>query len=203
MASMRITIIRHGEKPNDGGDPPISVLTVDDVGVNNLNTRGWQRAGALVRFFAPHGGDHADRPASLFAAQADQSSPSLRTQQTIQPLAEFLGAHDAAGDASAPMPITTPALPDGVGPAATAILEGASPVLVCWEHKNIAKLVGAITGDATLAPHWSGDRFDVALVLEQHHGAWSLTQTPQLLLAGDSSKPLRARKEKDGVMEDR
>lgn len=203
MASTRITIIRHGEKPDDQSAPPISVLTAGDKGVNNLDTRGWQRAGALVRFFAPHGGDHADRPAALFAAQAGGPFTSLRTQQTIQPLAEFLGTYDPAEDETVPMPITAPALPDDVVTAATAILKGESPILVCWEHKNIAKLVAAITGNVTLAPHWSGNRFDMALVLEQHHGAWSLTQRPQLLLAGDSSKPLRARKEKDGVTEDR
>ena len=183
MAPHRIMIIRHGEKPDDALDPPISVMTPGDTGLNNLTPRGWQRSGALVRFFAPQGGDHADRPAALFAAQATTASPSVRTQQTLAPLAAFLG-----------LTVGLPAPPEGTDDAATAILAGPDIVLVAWEHKNIAKLVKALTGDPTLAPHWSGSRFDMVLVLQRPDGPWRLTQVPQMLLAGDSKEPLRARK---------
>lgn len=188
MSKQTISIIRHGEKPEvqDDGSvvPPLSVLTAGDTGKDDLSPRGWQRAGALVRFFAPRGGDHAERPAALFAAQADSRFTSLRTQQTIAPLAALLNLDP-----------THPAPPDDVTTAATAILAAESPVLVCWEHKNIARLVTAITGNATLAPHWSGKRFDMVLVLEHHGGAWTLTQVPQDLLAGDSKEPLKPRRD--------
>ena len=187
MSKQIINIIRHGEKPEVQDDgtvvPPLTVLAPGDSGKNDLSPRGGQRAGALVRFFAPHGGDHVDRPAALFAAQANGQFTSLRTQQTIAPLAALLK-----------LVPTYPAPPDGVADAATVILAAASPTLVCWEHKNIAKLVTAITGNASLAPHWSGKRFDMVLVLERDDAAWTLTQVPQRLLDGDSTDPLKPRK---------
>ena len=182
MAPTRIMIIRHGEKPDDGADPPISAMAKGDTGGDNLSPRGWQRAGALVRFFAPRG-DHDARPDALFAATADAGFTSLRTQQTLAPLADFLG-----------VPVALPAPPTGVEAAASAVLATAGIALVAWEHRNIAKLVSAITGDDTLAPHWSSSRFDVMLVLERRKKSWDLTQVPQMLLAGDTKKPLRARR---------
>ena len=187
MPPTRIMIIRHGEKPEVQDDgtvvPPLTVLADGDSGKDDLSPRGWQRSGALARFFAPNGGDPGTRPTALFAAQVSEQFTSLRTQQTIAPLAALLHL----------VPIC-PAPPDGVDSAAKAILAAVSPALVCWEHKNIAKLVAAITGNASLAPHWSGKRFDMILVLEHHDGAWILTQVPQKLLSGDSDEPLKPRK---------
>ena len=55
MNSAHVMIIRHGEKPS--ADGTIAGVTTDgDADPNELSVRGWQRAGALVRFFAPIAG---------------------------------------------------------------------------------------------------------------------------------------------------
>ena len=55
----RIMVIRHAEKPDEHG----RVGGVDPAGKADehaLSPLGWQRAGALVRFFAPRDGQFAD-----------------------------------------------------------------------------------------------------------------------------------------------
>jgi hypothetical protein len=52
MSARKIMIIRHAEKP----DPSANIVGVTeggDVDKDDLTVRGWQRAGALVRFFNP------------------------------------------------------------------------------------------------------------------------------------------------------
>jgi hypothetical protein len=69
--------------------------------------------------------------------------------------------------------------------AAEAVLAKQGIGLVCWEHHNIKILLGKITQGTVAAPHWYGSRFDIVLVLDHANGVWTLTQVPQLLLAGD------------------
>ena len=48
----KLMVIRHAEKP----DRQAGILGVTEAGVadtNELTTKGWQRAGAFVRFFNP------------------------------------------------------------------------------------------------------------------------------------------------------
>ena len=68
MPATKIMLIRHAEKPDDkdGGVDPKG-----DLEKHDLIVRGWQRAGALVQFFAnprdPNG--PIKRPATIFATQ--------------------------------------------------------------------------------------------------------------------------------------
>ena len=72
MAPAKVMLIRHAEKPDGTGN----VMGVSELGLphpRQLSVRGWQRAGALVRFFAPAGGNFADgiaTPSAIFALQA-------------------------------------------------------------------------------------------------------------------------------------
>ena len=178
----KIMIIRHAEKPTpDGAFRGVSICGSHDR--HDLSVRGWQRAGALVRFFAPHGGSPAppiSTPQSIFASAATPASPSLRAKHTVSPLAEVLGlavhAYHPDGDE------------DGV---AASILTAASPVLIAWHHHSIPELVRAIAGDVDgCPPAWPDDRFDLVWILEQTADErWSFSQAVQRLLAYDPVEP--------------
>jgi hypothetical protein len=94
-------VIRHAEKPED------AIQGVDINGLNDkesLTVKGWQRAGALARFFAPLKADQlrsgVAQPKFLFASgpvgkkekKAGNGSKSERPEQTLMPLSELLGA---------------------------------------------------------------------------------------------------------------
>jgi broad specificity phosphatase PhoE len=178
MPPTRIMLVRHAEKPEK-----------DDEGVGSegrhdsrdLVVRGWQRAGALARFFAPVEGRwrHAgiEPPRRIFAASG-AGGRSKRSHETATPLADLvrIDIDDAysTGDE---------------GALAATIMSGEGPVLVVWEHKAIAAIVDRLTGGAVKAPAWPDDRFDMVLVLDRRGEGWRLTQVPQLLLAGDSATP--------------
>jgi len=67
------------------------------------------------------------------------------------------------------------------------------PVLVAWEHKAIIDIANALMGGPGETPRsWPDDRFDLVWVLEKSgtETAWRFHQVPQLLFAGDSSRPI-------------
>jgi hypothetical protein len=183
MAPLKVMIIRHAEKPL--GDEAGVGLT----GVSNdqaLSVRGWQRAGALVRFFAPKDGRFCQRrpacPSRIFAAGVGPDSESKRHILTAGPLAELLSS-----------PIDRSFLKHQTEELADAIRNCAGAVLVVWEHKGIPRLIELITDHSLQAPMWPDDRFDMVVILDRLVGGWSMTQTPQLLLAGDTDEHLEAR----------
>lgn len=76
---------------------------------------------------------------------------------------------------------------------AKAAVAATGPVLICWEHEDIPDIVNAIVGNNTTCPQkWDGSRFDLVWVLDRRtaNDGWDFTQVPQLLLAGDSAKPV-------------
>ena len=177
----KIMIIRHAEKHQHG---------IHDRGVtedgrpahHELTVRGWQRAGALVSYFAPHNAPPKDSPIqtphSIFASNATKQSPSLRAMHTAGPLAAALGIavnHDFAEDQE-------PAL-------AAAVMTAPSPVLIVWHHGHIARLVKEIAGQQVKCPlHWPDERFDLVWILESHPahgGGWRFSQCTQCLLPDD------------------
>jgi hypothetical protein len=174
----RIMIIRHGEKHNGGHDRGVSIDGLHTK--HELTVRGWQRAGALVRFFAPVGGmaqgSAISTPRSIFASAPTPQSPSLRPTHTVKLLAELLeigiNNHHACGDEAG---------------LAGAVLAAASPVLIAWHHSHIRDIVAAITGGTVACPEqWPEDRFDVVWVLDRDEGGpWRFTQVPQQLFAND------------------
>ena len=177
----KIMIIRHAEKPGEGGAG--HGVSIDGEHIKHeLTVRGWQRAGALVRYFDPVGGHPLGAtlatPKSIFASAAIEGSPSRRAQHTVEPLATALrlpvNAAYANGEETA---------------VAAALLEAEAPVLIAWHHNHIGLLVKAIAGEFFPCPkHWPDERFDVVWILEAKTtaGPWTLSQQAQYLLPGDS-----------------
>jgi hypothetical protein len=188
MASAtKIMLIRHAEKP-DG-----TVQGVDLGGSNGpefLVVQGWQRAGALVRFFAPSSAQFQrpgiDQPQSLFASgpvskkekQAGNGSKSYRPEQTITPLSQFLGNAVALNLNFAQGEETQ---------VAEAAVASGGVALIAWQHEDIPAIADTILGQTGVVPSkWPGDRFDVVWVFDlQANGQYSFSQVPQMLLAGD------------------
>ena len=88
-------LIRHAERPS--ADKSIRGVTPEGVkNKEELTVRGWQRAGALVRFFAPRDNRFVHRaiarPEILFACKAGPAAPSLRPQHSLLPLVSLLEA---------------------------------------------------------------------------------------------------------------
>ena len=176
----RIMIIRHAEKHTENGSEHGVNIEGHHV-KHELTVRGWQRAGALVPYFAPPGGMPADSristPRSIFASAATALSPSLRAQHTVAPLAAVLGipvdSHHAEGEEAA---------------TAIAALAAPMPVLIAWHHSHIILLAKAIAGEQLACPAtWPDDRFDVVWVLDRDGPAdpWRFSQVPQRLFAHD------------------
>lgn len=183
MPSQRIMVIRHGEKPSDDG----SVRGVDLAGSpdsNELSVRGWQRAGALVGFFAARSNAEQlspiEEPLFLFAPGATEKAPSVRAEHTLVPLAERLGK-----------PIATEFSKGDEVALVSAISKLSGPVLVAWEHKAIVDIGNALMGASDRTPQsWPEDRFDIVWVFDREGSSWRFRQVPQLLLAGDRPDPI-------------
>ncbi len=181
----RLMIIRHAEKPSEG--PQGRGVSFDgDHDKHELTIRGWQRAGALVRFFSPlppgASSPLISEPRSIFAAAAVRGSPSVRSQHTVEPLAEMLGLKVCCAYAE-----------DQEAGLAQAMLKARSPVLTAWHHKHIPPLVRALAGEAFAFPAcWPDERFDVVWVLDREGpGApWRFAQVTQRLLPGDLDDPI-------------
>lgn len=172
----KIFLIRHAEKPV----PELGIGGVDYLGVpdkRSLSVRGWQRAGSLVRFFAPlHGQAVAgliERPDTLYAA-----SPSTKSQRPVQTLLD-VSQHlklpvrqefDSGADERR--------LLDAMKSAATV-------ALVSWRQDSMASLGRLLMDDDAPVPEWDKSRFDVVWVFSRERRGWHFSQLPQLLLPGD------------------
>jgi hypothetical protein len=181
MAPSRIMFIRHAEKP---GEPPCtSDKGVDANGTTDkesLAVRGWQRAGALAHFFSSN---KKLRPDLIFASREGVGSKSFRPQETVTPLAKLLGFTKRDG-------LVFTHLKDQLEPLINDVMTRKGKVLVAWEHTLIPKLVGLLPDPPKVPQKWPGKRFDVVWVLDRKSSGWKFRQIPQLLLAGDSDKPI-------------
>jgi hypothetical protein len=183
MPANKIMLIRHAEKPegNDAG-----VTAEGKQSDEELIVRGWQRSGGLVRLFAPRDGKFVDphlaQPKIIFASGTGKHSESLRPQHTVLELATLLG-----------LTLQTKYPKGDEADLAKAAVAATGPVLIAWEHEAIPDIVNAIVGNNTTCPQkWHGSRFDLVWVLDaKPGGGWSFTQVPQLVLAGDSDKPIK------------
>jgi hypothetical protein len=181
----KIMIIRHGEKP----DKKQAVKGVSQAGSKDkqeLSTRGWQRSGALVRFFNPVKGATCPHPAlarpdMILAEDPKGHIKSERPLHTVSALAESLRKkvvrRYTKGQEQALVKFVT-AQP-GV-------------VLISWEHKAIIDIANLLLGDNRSCPQeWRGKRFDLVWIFDRKKSGWKLTQVPQLLLPGDSPRLLK------------
>ena len=181
MPAAKIMLIRHAEKPNgDGGGPGLMPNGVENP--RALTLTGWKRANALVGLFNPPDGalprPPLAKPMSLFASGSD----SLRPKQTLAPLATALN-------------LSIRTFLKGQEPELVAAVKASEdPVLISWQHEALPTIAGLICGGADgVPPSWPGHVYDLVWVLDlQPSGAWSFTQVPELIMPGDSEKPIGA-----------
>jgi hypothetical protein len=178
MQAAKIMLIRHAEKPKDGGGPGLMPSGVESP--RALTLTGWQRANALARLFNPPAGapprPPLATPRSLFAS----GSESLRPKQTIAPLACSLN-------------LSIRTFPNGHESELVAAAKNAEdPVLISWRHQAIPDIAALIRGVADgLPPKWPGHVYDLVWVFDlQPSGAWTFTQTAQGVIAGDPGQPI-------------
>jgi hypothetical protein len=184
MPPAKIMVIRHAEKPSDDGSI-VGVTAQGSQDPEELVVRGWQRSGALVRFFAPPSAAFANpglaTPGTIFASAVGHHSNSLRPQHTVLELATVLSLqlvlqHKKGEEAALVADVLGR---DGV-------------VLIAWEHEAIPDIGNLILGNAATVPQiWPGDRFDLVWIFDFQAAAWRFTQVPQLLLSGDSPAPIQ------------
>ncbi|QGZ60192.1 phosphoglycerate mutase family protein [Paraburkholderia acidiphila] len=183
MRPDRIMFIRHAEKPTP--DEGIGIEADGKPDAESLCVRGWQRAGALARFFCPIEKAHAAqlKPATVFAAGAGPSSKSKRSMQTVTPLVSLLRV-------ASQVDYVDTYLKDDGRALMTDVLTRAGVVLIAWEHKVLPPLIGHLPRAPTVPAAWPDDRFDVVWIFDRAGESWSFSQLPQLLLAGDSTTPI-------------
>lgn len=180
MPRAQVLIIRHAEKPVDGG--PQGVDHHGRPSPHGLIPRGWSRAGALaVRLDRAGGpGDPLARPARVFAAATSPAHPSDRSRQTAKPVADRLGVplhhHLGRGDEEH---------------LAREILASTDDALVVWDHGHIPTLVRAFPlADGVVVPQaWPEDRFDLVWVLSPDDDCYRFSVVAQDVLAGDAPAP--------------
>ncbi|MCX4695577.1 hypothetical protein [Streptomyces sp. NBC_01408] len=167
-----VMVIRHAEKPYAGA-------TGEDEEGNEdpgyLAGRGWRRAEELPRLFQQSRGSVLPRPAAVFAAGGRAGAPE-RCRQTVTALATALRT-PVRGEFAV-----------GAEPAlARAALAAATPVLICWEHSGIPRLVRALGAHEVLGvPSAWPDRYDLVWMFTRRQGRWSFRELPQELLPGDA-----------------
>jgi broad specificity phosphatase PhoE len=139
MPATKIMVIRHAEKPSDDG----SVLGVSPAGKVDpeaLSVRGRQRAGAVVRLFAPLQNAFVDRrlttPRVIFASGLAKHSKSLRPQQTVAELAAVLAL---------PLVLDFPKGDEAALVAKATATDGV--VLIAWEHEALPDIANRILGN--------------------------------------------------------
>jgi len=189
MTRQTILIIRHGEKPGNGGASGVDAAGNPDA--KSLTPLGWERAGAWTALFAPPLGPPTalPQPTAIFASalarredlEKGVGGRSRRPLETVAGLAARLGLdvdqHLTKGQERDLASVL--ARIDGVA-------------LVCWQHETIAAIVRALAPDARVPENWPGDRFNVIFRLERSDrtAAWTFRQLAPVMLAGDKPDPL-------------
>ncbi|MFN4173723.1 MAG: hypothetical protein ACK4HV_01280, partial [Parachlamydiaceae bacterium] len=157
-------IIRHAEKPNDG---------------IHLNTRGWERAYALVPFFSERDEFIVyGKPYAIYAMGQNRENSSVRPIETVQLLASTLN-----------IPLITSFKHFEYKEMVDEILnrpdyEGKS-ILISWEHKSINDIAKALGVKGELKK-WKGAIYDRVYKLTFKNGEVKFEDLPQRLLFGDS-----------------
>jgi hypothetical protein len=175
----KVIIIRHAEKPAEGVADGVDMAGNPDP--HSLTPAGWQRAGALVRFFAPRTGQGVlpvSTPDAIFAAGVGPGRPSKRAIQTAWPLASFLARERA-------VPFVASHLKDDLDALAEDVLARSGCVLLVWEHKMMAALVHRLTSGAHRLAPWDSECFDGIWLLDRSGSGWAFSQASQHLLPAD------------------
>jgi broad specificity phosphatase PhoE len=178
-------IIRHGEKPDDKATGA-AAKGVDANGVaddSSLTTVGWDRAHRLVDLFDPAGGavrPGLARPATIYAAGANDEGEGKRTRETVTPLAEKLG-----------LTVNTAYGKGDEEKLVEHVLTQPGPTLISWQHGEIPSMAEAFPGVSPAPPsEWPDDRFDVVWILTKTDTGWHFAQLPELVLPQDQAAVL-------------
>jgi hypothetical protein len=176
----KIMIVRHGEKP-DKSDRIHGVDAAGEHDKNELSPKGWQRSGALIRFFNPLNGQFQNpalaKPTAILAAAPSGHAQSLRSRNTVQALADSMHVH-----------INLKHSKGEEKKLVDDLLATPGVVLIAWEHKAIIDVANQILGNDQSSPQrWPDSRFDLVWVFDQqpHPPGWKFAQVPQMLLPTD------------------
>lgn len=174
-----VVLLRHAEKP-EGDQRGVDERGHEDAGA--LSVRGWQRAGALVRWLVPlHRPAPFGLPAGLWAAPSTPAHPSRRPALTLMPLGQWLSE-----------PVRTELDVHDLDAAAAALLAEPGTQVVSWRHDDLPALAVAIARRVGVSavgvpPQWPRDCFDQAWVFErQPTPPWLFGSVAQQLLDGDA-----------------
>jgi hypothetical protein len=138
----------------------------------------------LVQFFAnpPDPNSPIKRPATIFATEPATGSESMRPLHTVTPLKQWLNISiDSTIAEGSEQDLVTKAIAyNGV-------------VLVAWHHEKIPVIANLILQNQSAPQKWPGDRFDVVWIFTRAaaNAPWTYSQTPQLLLSGDSPNVIK------------
>jgi hypothetical protein len=160
-----VVMIRHAEEPEEG---------------TGLNTRGRERARALVGFFKSNSAmKRLGAPVALYAAAQRSEDTSNRSVETLRPLARALD-----------LEINEDYTKKEYEEAAEEILEDEKydgrTVVICWTHKQMAEFAEELGYEDP--DEWDGDVYDRAWVLTFRGENVTLKDIPQNLLDGDSEE---------------
>jgi hypothetical protein len=175
-----VMVIRHAEKP-EGKKPGFDAQGREDD--SSLTRTGWDRAHRLVDLFAPAQGSPRPgltRPATIYAAGANDEGEGKRTRETVTPLAERLGVR------------TDTSYGKGEEDALVEhVLAQPGPALITWQHSGLPEIAAAFPSVTPTPPsEWPDDRFDVVWTFTKTDDGWHFAQMPQLALPQDDSSPI-------------
>jgi len=138
----------------------------------------------LVQFFAnprdPNG--PIERPAAIFATEPSTGRESKRPLRTVTPLAKFLNLN-----------IDSTIAEGSEDALVKAAIAANGVVLIAWHHEKIPAIANLILQNQSAPQKWPGDRFDVVWIFTRAaaNTPWTFSQTPQLLLSGDSPNVIK------------
>jgi hypothetical protein len=177
----KIMLIRHADKPSEeAGGVDASGQSSD----KSLEVTGWERAGALVRFFATPTTPGIARPTAIFASGVTRMKKGKPKPKSARPF-ETVEATAAMLDLSIDSSYTT----GDEMKLVAAVMQTSGVVLVSWGHKHLTPIAQAIpTVDPGAIPSdWPGSRFDMVYVFDlRPDGKYAFSQVPEMLLPGDS-----------------
>lgn len=169
----QVILIRHAEK--QPGEPVLSA-------------KGYKRAALLKDFFLEEAAvTQYGAPAAIYAAAPKNEDSSIRSIQTVTPLAKVLG-----------LDIDDSYTRGQTGKLVREIMETPAydgrMVLVCWQHDNLVKIAYGLA-EYNNSPRvniplvWDDGSFDRVWILDLKNGrVTAFKDIPQRLLPGDSVK---------------
>lgn len=175
-APAQVIFIRHAEKTG---------------GSNELSEKGFRRAQALVNFFLSEPAvTRYGPPAGIYAAAPKHEDSSIRSIQTVTPLAKAVQVR-----------VNKDFTRGETRKLARSIMENPAyegkMVLVCWQHAALVDAIRDLAEESgasqkllgALPVEWPDEIFDRAWILDFSRGkAAYFRNIPQRLLPGDSPK---------------